>query len=196
MAMINKKLFHLMLSWLSIVFVFLFLFVLYFNLYTLEEVSGPDIYRRTFFAHNQFQEKGFDANENVGFGSPMGLIGKDRVPGASLVGILAPFIRNTLYISIIIVYILLVFKVRWPFCYCHKTIYLRRHYLLISLTLGSCIFCVWQLLYLRSMLYEPWNNELQMLSNGSVEAIPKPKIEPMLLIGKSNVHDATYRFSS
>jgi hypothetical protein len=30
----------------------------------------------------------------------------------------------------------------------------------------------------------------------SVEAIPKPKIETMLLIGKSNVHDATYRFSS
>jgi type I restriction enzyme M protein len=29
-----------------------------------------------------------------------------------------------------------------------------------------------------------------------LEAIPKPKIETMLLIGKSNVHDATYRFSS
>jgi hypothetical protein len=32
--------------------------------------------------------------------------------------------------------------------------------------------------------------------NGRVEAIPKPRIETMLLIGKSNVHDATYRFSS
>jgi hypothetical protein len=29
-----------------------------------------------------------------------------------------------------------------------------------------------------------------------LEAIPKPKIETMLLIGKYNVHDATYRFSS
>jgi hypothetical protein len=67
--------------------------------------------------------------------------------------------------------------------------YLYRH--AIELSLKDCLGQARQL-----GLVKEDDTYSEVMASHNLEAIPKPRIETMLLIGKSNVHNATYRFSS